>query len=300
LFAATGQPPFDGGMTTVLERIVTDSPDLSRVPAEVRPLIEWCMRKEPSQRPTPQALLNRLGGISLWDDWLPESLLADIPGDRVTAVSPARSRHDDTRTTESPAAGLTAFGRQDRGEGDPGLRSRPATDPDRNDAAAGPRPRPARHRGRRRGGRRMWLIASAASLVVLAAVGGGLWLALGNGHKIPVTQPSASRSAAPEVSSPYKLTVSGVTEDACSAGLSSANGRAASITFTDKAKTQLRVYWLNYFGKRSLLVTLTPNESRQIKGNVGDAWQVADLHGCVAEFASTSTGSVIIEAAATP
>jgi hypothetical protein len=92
--------------------------------------------------------------------------------------------------------------------------------------------------------------------------------------------------------------VSGVTEHACSASLSSANGRAASITFTNRTRTQLRVFWLNYFGQRSLLVTLKPNESRQIKGNVGDAWQVADLHGCVADFASTRTGSVTIEAAA--
>src|SRR6202034_1319380 len=108
-------------------------------------LIEWCMSKEPSQRPTPQALLNRLGDIKLWDDWLPESLLADIPVDQVTTAPPARSRHDDTRTTESPAAGSPAFRRRDRGEeDDSGLRSRPAGhrgrspagDRGRDDAAA--------------------------------------------------------------------------------------------------------------------------------------------------------------------
>lgn len=87
IFAATGLPPFYGGRTTmVLERIVTQPPDLSRVPAELRPLIEWCLDKEPARRPAPRDLLGRLDDASLWDDWLPQPLLAGR-----FAVSPART-----------------------------------------------------------------------------------------------------------------------------------------------------------------------------------------------------------------
>jgi serine/threonine protein kinase len=81
-------------------------------------------------------------------------------------------------------------------------------------------------------------------------------------------------------------------------GLPPFYGRAADITFTDAAATRLLVYWLDYRGKRRLLVTLGPGDSRQVKGNIGDAWQVADTSGCVAGFISTGTGHVTIGAAA--
>jgi hypothetical protein len=277
VFAATGLPPFHGGLATmVLERIVTQRPDLSRVPAELRPLIEWCMRKEPSLRPAPRDLLVQLDDDArLWDDWLPESLLAGIPGDRVSAIAPAEPRHDDTRTSQSPAAGLTAVRRHGGGADGAG-------------EAQGAMP----------GGGRT--LAIAAAVVIVAAAVAGLWFALGGGHR-PAT-PGASgpaslpASQAPAVRAPYRAVAVGVTRRPCTVVLPSANGRAANITFTDAATTRLLVYWLDFSGRRKLLVTLAPGDSRQVNGNVGDAWQVADSRGCVAGFVSTGAGHVTIEA----
>jgi hypothetical protein len=57
-FAATGRKPFGTGPpATVLERVVRGTADLKGAPAEVRPLIERCLAKDPSGRPTAAELL---------------------------------------------------------------------------------------------------------------------------------------------------------------------------------------------------------------------------------------------------
>ncbi|WP_425578129.1 serine/threonine-protein kinase [Streptomyces albiaxialis] len=60
-FAATGRGPFDLGddtpAVTVAMGIVHDEPDLSGVPAGLRPLVERCLRKDPADRPSPAELL---------------------------------------------------------------------------------------------------------------------------------------------------------------------------------------------------------------------------------------------------
>jgi len=50
-YAATGRPPFgEGSAATVLYRVVRKDPDLDKVPASLRQLIEACLRKDPAQR----------------------------------------------------------------------------------------------------------------------------------------------------------------------------------------------------------------------------------------------------------
>jgi hypothetical protein len=285
-YAVTGQPPFYGGMTTtILERIVSDTPDLSRVPAELRSLIDWCMQKDPERRPTPQQLVSRVGDAPMWDSWLPEPLLAGLPG-REGGPAPApgpgpasRSRLHDTRTTVTPVPSRRENAVPAREGAGPsagnGTARKSVTQPSR----------PARGKGRAR-------IALPAALVVLAGTGVGLWLAFGGQRHLGSPAGSSSMTSGSTVASPYTFTLIGVSEEPCSADLSTVTGRAASFAFTDKAKTTMRVYWLNYSGQRNLLVALKPGETRHVRGNVGDAWQVADARGCVADFSSSQSGSI--------
>ena len=60
-FAATGEGPFGAGSTAaLLYRVVTSEPNLQGVPAEIRPLIERCLVKDPQQRLTAAQLLDTL------------------------------------------------------------------------------------------------------------------------------------------------------------------------------------------------------------------------------------------------
>jgi serine/threonine protein kinase len=52
-FAATGKEPFGGGSSSSrIHRIVHSTPDLDGVPGPVRPLLEWCLAKDPADRPS--------------------------------------------------------------------------------------------------------------------------------------------------------------------------------------------------------------------------------------------------------
>jgi hypothetical protein len=60
-YAATGDGPFgDGPDQALMYRVVHEPPDLSRVPDQLRWLIESCLGKKPGYRPTVQQLLDRL------------------------------------------------------------------------------------------------------------------------------------------------------------------------------------------------------------------------------------------------
>ena len=60
-YAASGQPPFGTGPTdAIMYRIIHDSPDIAAVPAELRPLVEAALAKNPDQRPTAGDLLGWL------------------------------------------------------------------------------------------------------------------------------------------------------------------------------------------------------------------------------------------------
>jgi Protein kinase domain len=79
VFAATGRGPFGAGSTAALVyRVVHASPDLDEVPAEVRPLAERCLAKDPGQRPTTAQLLAELDGADLSAGWLPMPIIKEL------------------------------------------------------------------------------------------------------------------------------------------------------------------------------------------------------------------------------
>ncbi|WP_405676333.1 serine/threonine-protein kinase [Streptomyces sp. NBC_01511] len=63
-FAATGQGPFqESEFAAVVNRIARGGADLSRVPAELRDVIEACLRTDPQQRPSTGELLRILDPV---------------------------------------------------------------------------------------------------------------------------------------------------------------------------------------------------------------------------------------------
>jgi serine/threonine protein kinase len=89
-FAATGQGPFGSGSTPALVyRVVYSAPQLDLVPAEVRPLIDRCLAKDPARRPTADDLLS--GAAQPAAGWLPEPVtraLAAAPPTTTAAAPP--------------------------------------------------------------------------------------------------------------------------------------------------------------------------------------------------------------------
>ena len=89
-FAATGEGPFGAGTTAaLLYRVVHGTPGLDRVPAEVRPLIERCLAKDPGQRPTASSLLADVGALQPTASWLPESIIRAFTQDAAPGPAPA-------------------------------------------------------------------------------------------------------------------------------------------------------------------------------------------------------------------
>ena len=129
-FAATGEGPFGTGTTAaLLYRVVHGDPGLDRVPAEVRPLIERCLAKDPSQRPTAAGLLAEVGALQPTANWLPESIIRAFARDTAPGPAPATAsprlpllRHSRPGARVAGGAGLGRRG----GDADHGGRRRGA------------------------------------------------------------------------------------------------------------------------------------------------------------------------------
>ena len=108
-FAATGEGPFGAGTTAaLLYRVVHGAPGLDRIPSEVRPLIERCRAKDPSQRPTAAGLLAEVGALQPRVNWLPGSIIRAFARDTPSGPAPDAAA---TPATPAPAPGsLAALG----------------------------------------------------------------------------------------------------------------------------------------------------------------------------------------------
>ena len=111
-FAATGEGPFGTGTTAaLLYRVVHGTPSLDRIPSEVRPLIERCLAKDPSQRPTAVGLLAEVGTLQPAANWLPESIIRAFARDTRSGPAPAPAVAPATPATPAPEFGsLAALG----------------------------------------------------------------------------------------------------------------------------------------------------------------------------------------------
>ena len=88
-FAATGRKPFGTGpAAAVLERVVRGAPDLGGVPAEVLPLIERCLVKDPAGRPAAAALLAEVTAVQAAVDQPAGSVPAAGPGPGTASPAP--------------------------------------------------------------------------------------------------------------------------------------------------------------------------------------------------------------------
>ncbi|AOS65335.1 protein kinase family protein [Actinoalloteichus hymeniacidonis] len=71
-FAAVGSGPFGKvSSAALLYRVVHTDPLFDQLPAELRPLVEPCLSRNPAQRPTPEQLLDLLGPVRGGASWLP-------------------------------------------------------------------------------------------------------------------------------------------------------------------------------------------------------------------------------------
>ncbi len=69
-FAATGGGPFGKGSRPELAyRLVYSPPSLDRLPAQLRPLVERCLAKDPRERPTADEVLAEAGAVRPAADW---------------------------------------------------------------------------------------------------------------------------------------------------------------------------------------------------------------------------------------
>jgi serine/threonine protein kinase len=115
-FAATGQGPFGTGSTPALVyRVVYSLPNLDRLPAEVRPLVERCLAKDPAQRPTASALL--AGTAHPATGWLPEpvtSAFSQVGAPRAVTVTQPRGPLPAPPLAPPPGPGRAEPGRPHR------------------------------------------------------------------------------------------------------------------------------------------------------------------------------------------
>ncbi|WP_030977752.1 serine/threonine-protein kinase [Streptomyces sp. NRRL S-1824] len=80
-YASTGRLPFSGADNEVhalLFRIAQEEPDLTGVPVDLADLVRDCLRKDPADRPTTDAILERLVEGETAEPWLPGALIAQL------------------------------------------------------------------------------------------------------------------------------------------------------------------------------------------------------------------------------
>jgi hypothetical protein len=169
-FAASGNGPFGtGSLPALVYRVVHEPPALEGVPAELRPLIERCLAKEPADRPTASALLDGLAGVRPGAPWLPEQITAALAG----FAAPARAAAGGA--AEIAAHGAAGYGAAAYGQTSTSATPTDGAPPPAPPTAGMPRPGSAATAAASGGGsrrfplRRGLLVPAVAAVAVLAA-----------------------------------------------------------------------------------------------------------------------------------
>ncbi|MFD7169172.1 serine/threonine protein kinase [Streptomyces violascens] len=95
-YAAIGAPAYgEGSSHAVLYRIVHEDPDLSALPAELRPLVTRCLSRDPADRPGLTEVIQMCHDLSpaplrQGEDWLPRAVAGSIT-DRLQLPEPAKT-----------------------------------------------------------------------------------------------------------------------------------------------------------------------------------------------------------------
>jgi hypothetical protein len=181
-FAACGEGPFGTGTAaSLVYRVVSAAPNLSAVPAELRPVIERCLAKNPADRPTAGELLasfvpRQASGAQRVPEWFPLTV----------GGTPAAARFDGGTPSTWAQAGPAWPPGPPGPQGSQGA-AWPAW-------SAGPAGGPAGTTPGRTGGRgRVPLIAGAA--VALAAASAGITLAVSSHSSTSGGTPVATHQA---------------------------------------------------------------------------------------------------------
>ncbi|MFE9564190.1 serine/threonine-protein kinase [Streptomyces sp. NPDC006487] len=201
-YAATGRLPFGdpdqpGGIAALLLRVTEAEPDLAGVPADLRDLVRDCLHKDPTARPAPAEILDRLaaGRKDTPGSWLPAPLVVRLGQhaiallDRVDAGPdrPERAVVPAQRTTEEPGRSAPSPAPA------PTLTPVPGTDPDPDPDAdpvpgtspfAGARSRPAAFSTA--------LLVAVAAVVAVAAGGTVYTVMSGSGDGSTRSRPGAA------------------------------------------------------------------------------------------------------------
>ncbi|MDQ0306012.1 hypothetical protein J2S46_000568 [Kitasatospora herbaricolor] len=179
----TGAPPFGGGPeSAAMYRAVHEDPDLSRVPAGLRPLLLQCLAKDPARRPGTLQIIEAAGShpavgghLRFADGWLPHPVSSEI---RRRADLPTAQAGPDA--TGAPGAGPDTAGPDTTP--DP-VRAATAEAPTALAPARPPVPAPAsasapaaadergRDRDRRRGSRRRRTTVTTTVALLVGAAG---------------------------------------------------------------------------------------------------------------------------------
>ncbi|WP_018503241.1 serine/threonine-protein kinase [Parafrankia discariae] len=179
VFAATGSGPFSGsGMPAVMYGILTGEPRLDAVPAELRAVVDACLRKAPAERPGPLGVLAELapgGGAAglITTGWLPQDLvtglsrqavaLLDLDAPVITSTNDHPTPEDHNRAQPWPPAPAMPTTPTRATPSGASRATPPGAPPAPSGAPVGPVARPG-------GGRRALVTVAALGVVCLAVI----------------------------------------------------------------------------------------------------------------------------------